>query len=213
VDEIRPFPGQPRDWFDPKTMEELAASISSAGQQVPITVTRVKQIGKDGIRFELIDGERRLRATKKLGFRTIKAMVKTVTDIEQQFENSVIVNFNRDGHSPIETARAIKRLKANGQSTEMIAKKLGRSVPWAHQHLNILKLNPTVIEMMHPALPESGGTCPKVCRADSGRRAKDIIKKKSCPKEQKPWKKIIPRLFLLQANIPQDILCDIYIIT
>src|SRR6187549_3039618 len=59
LDQIRPFPGQPRTFFDPEELQKLAESIKLSGQLQPGMVIPVKQIGKDGVRYELVDGERR----------------------------------------------------------------------------------------------------------------------------------------------------------
>lgn len=156
ISAIRRFPGQPRKWFDPKTLAELGDSLKATGQQVSIIVTRVKNPGKDGILFELIDGERRWRAAKKIGWAKIRAEIRSVKDVRQQFLNSFVANHHRDGHGPIETAQGIKEMKDGGEhSVEEIAKMLGKSTPWAYQHLNLLKLHPGVLKLMDPSVPEN----------------------------------------------------------
>ncbi|MBI2003658.1 MAG: ParB/RepB/Spo0J family partition protein [Parcubacteria group bacterium] len=157
---IRRFEGQPRTFFDPGELSELAASIEEVGQQTPILVKRVS--GDQKHDYELIDGERRWLACGMVGVETLLALVKEPRDSEDQFLGSVVANFGRVGHTPLETAKAIERLRASkqmqrysaGEQVERIAKICARSAPWVYQHLALLRLDPKVQAMMEPSVPK-----------------------------------------------------------
>jgi ParB family chromosome partitioning protein len=151
---IRPFPNQPRKYFNQKELKSLAESIREHGQLTPAPVLRVKD-GKH--EFELIDGQRRWHAISMAGHSHMKVTVKDneeIIDEFGQFKASVISNFGRADHTPIEIAEAIKRFQSWGQNLEQISKIFVKSIPWICQHLRILKLTPEVLEMMSPDLAE-----------------------------------------------------------
>lgn len=157
---IRRFEGQPRTFFDPGELAELAASIEEVGQQTPILVKRMS--GDQKHDYELIDGERRWLACGMIGVETMLALIKEPRDSEDQFLSSVVANFGRVGHTPLETAKAIERLRASkqmqrysaGEQVERIAKICARSTPWVYQHLALLRLDPKVQAMLEPSVPK-----------------------------------------------------------
>jgi ParB/RepB/Spo0J family partition protein len=157
---IRRFQDQPRRHFNNEELRELADSIKEVGQITPILVRAIT--GDRNHEYELIDGERRLRACTLGQIKSMRAVVRTVVSEDEQFLHSVIANFGRVGHTPIETAMAIKRIRATQriqgltptQQVETIAKMCARSTVWVYQHEALLKLDPKVLEMMDPALPK-----------------------------------------------------------
>ncbi len=150
---IRPFPGQPRKYFDQQKLVELAASIKAVGQKVP---GFVKEISGNHCpqKYELIDGQRRWHALAMAGIDRMKVIVTEVKDAEEQFMISVVANFGRAEHSPLEIANAIQRFRDSGMTVVQIAEVFARSTPWVYQHLKILQLDPDVQNMMSPETPE-----------------------------------------------------------
>lgn len=157
---IRRFAGQPRRYFDPVKLEELAGSIKTEGQKTPIKVKPVTDDPKHD--YELVDGERRFLACGSASIETMLAWINEVGDEEDQFVDSVVANFGREGHTPLETARAIvkimggKRLagKNRTQQIEHAAKLFAHSPAWIYLHLNLLNLHPEVQAMLEPDAPE-----------------------------------------------------------
>lgn len=157
---IRRFSDQPRTYFDARDMSDLAASIEEIGQQTPIVVKAITGDPKHD--YELVDGERRWIACGMVGVEMMLAWVKNVSDVEEQFVSSVVGNFGRSGHTALEIAQAIDRIRKSkrmerfspGEQVARIAKIFARSEPWVYQHLAILRLHPKVQAMMAPTLPD-----------------------------------------------------------
>ncbi len=157
INEIRPFPNQPRTEFDNQALTELKGSIAEIGQQQAITVRKIT----DGeFEYELIDGERRYRACVELKKTHMRAIVEIVNSNVEQFMKSVVANFCREGHTPLETAHALNEMvnsyleeNDNPEVTEQMAieyvmKICGKSVTWVRQHLGLLKLCKEVREYL-----------------------------------------------------------------
>jgi ParB family chromosome partitioning protein len=121
TDQIKPNPFQPREDFDSQSLEELTRSIKEKGVIQPILVRR------QGDKYELIAGERRLRASKMLGITEIPVIIKDVED-RDSLELSLIENIQRQGLNPIEEAHAYQYLIDKFQVTqEKISEVLGRA--------------------------------------------------------------------------------------
>ena len=120
VSEIDPNPYQTRTQFDEKAMNELAASILVNGILQPIVVR------PNNGRYELIAGERRWRASKKIGKEFIPALIKQVSN-EQAMEMTIVENLQREGLNPMEEARAFDRLSREFNLTqEEMSQRTGR---------------------------------------------------------------------------------------
>ena len=131
---------QPRKLFDDEKIKELAASIKDQGIIQPLIVT---QAGQN--RYELIAGERRLRAAKLAGLQEVPIVIKNV-DTEGLLELSLIENIQREDLNPIEEAGAMKEMTDQFKySHEEIAKKLGKSRVAVTNSLRLLSL-PKVIQ-------------------------------------------------------------------
>ena len=134
IERITPGKYQPRIDFDEERQKELIASIREKGVVQPVIVRR-----SDGL-FELIAGERRLRAARELGMRTVPAIVKDVDD-EQALELSIVENVQREDLNPIEEARAYERLASEFCLTqEQIGEKVGKSRAAVANAMRLLKL-------------------------------------------------------------------------
>lgn len=157
---INPDPEQPRKHFDHAGLKSLAASISEVGQKIPILVERTDDPKKPYI---IVDGERRWRACLMLGKRhAIRALVLPSSEgADKRFVHSIVANLGREGHTPLEVALALKKLKETGFSAQQIAAMCAKSVPWVFQHLSLIKLDPRVAAMMDPSVkkPRQGGVC------------------------------------------------------
>jgi len=142
VDLIDPGRYQPRARFDETALGELAASIREHGVIQPLIVRR------QGPRFELIAGERRLRAANRAGLREVPAIVRSYTD-EQALEAALIENLQRQDLSVVEAARSYQRLADEFHYSQgEIALRTGKSRPTVNNTLRLLQLPEAVLEML-----------------------------------------------------------------
>lgn len=136
VDLISPNPFQPRTNFDAVALEELKKSILINGLIQPITVRRVQ-----GNRYQLISGERRLRAFKDIGYKEIPAYIIKVDSDEILLALALIENIQREHLNPIEVAKAYRRLMEECHLTqEEIAEKVGKDRTTIANTIRLLKL-------------------------------------------------------------------------
>jgi len=134
VSEIDPNPYQTRTHFDEQALNELAASILANGIVQPIVVRP-----REG-RFQLIAGERRWRAAKKVGREFIPALIKQVSN-EQAMEMTIVENLQREGLNPMEEARAFDRLSREFNLTqEQMSQRTGRERTSIANLLRFLRL-------------------------------------------------------------------------
>ncbi|MGK7370246.1 MAG: ParB/RepB/Spo0J family partition protein [Candidatus Halalkalibacterium sp. M3_1C_030] len=135
VQNIRPNPHQPRKEFKEESLEELAGSIKKHGLIQPITV---RYIGEK--RFELISGERRLRAAKLAGIKEIPSYIREVDD-EEIISFALIENIQREDLNPIEVAMGYKRLVDELDYTQAeVAEKVGKNRTTVTNMLRLLNL-------------------------------------------------------------------------
>jgi len=141
VDSIDANPLQPRHAFDPEPLEELAASIRELGLLQPILVRPA------GGRFQLVAGERRLRAARQVGLDAVPAIV-VETDERGSLERALVENLHREDLNPIEEAAAYKQLLDEGGLTqEALGQRLGRTRGAISNTLRLLEL-PTGIQRL-----------------------------------------------------------------
>lgn len=136
-DDILPNAQQPRSVFDPDDLAELVHSVREFGVLQPIVVRRhPDQPGK----YELVMGERRLRATKAAGLDTIPAVVKDTAN-DAMLRDALLENLHRSQLNPLEEASAYQQLLADfGITQEELATRIGRSRPQISNTLRLLKL-------------------------------------------------------------------------
>ncbi len=140
VETISPNPYQPRISFEPEAFEELKKSILSNGLIQPITVRRI-----DHKKFELISGERRLKACKDIGYKEIPAYIIKVDAPETMLALALIENIQREKLNPIEVGLAYKRLMDECHLTqEEIADKVGKDRSTVANSIRLLKLPPQI---------------------------------------------------------------------
>lgn len=144
VDAISSNPFQPRMHFEPEALEELKKSILSNGLIQPITVRR-----SDNNRYELISGERRLKACRDIGYRDIPAYIIKVDSDEAMLAMALIENIQREKLNPIEIGLAYKRLMDECFLTqEQIADKVGKDRSTVANSIRLLKLPKEVQESL-----------------------------------------------------------------
>jgi len=138
VHKVRANPYQPRSTFDEKALDELAASILQLGVIQPITV----RTADEG--FELITGERRLRAARRAGLKRIPAFVREA-DSEAMIEMAIVENIQREELNPIEVALGYQRLIEECDLTqEQVAQKVGKNRATVANLLRLLRLPPRI---------------------------------------------------------------------
>lgn len=137
LDEIRSNPYQPRKIFDEEALNELAESIKEHGIVQPIIV-------KKSIKgYELVAGERRTKASRIAGLKTIPAIIKNFND-QEMMEIALIENIQRENLNPIEEAMAYDNiLKSSNMTHDELAKKFGKSRSYITNILGLLKLPET----------------------------------------------------------------------
>lgn len=143
--DIRPNPYQPRQKFDQKGLNDLAASIEKTGVFQPIIV---RQPDKTLERCEILAGERRFRASKLAGKTTIPGIVRDITE-EQMMEIAVLENLQREDLTPLEEAEAYDTLMTKLTLTQaQVSERLGKSRPYIANYLRLLGLPKAVKDML-----------------------------------------------------------------
>ncbi len=154
VDEIMPNPYQPRRHFDVTALEELADSIRQVGIITPVSVRRA------ACGYELICGERRLRAAKIVGLKKIPAIIMDISDRESAVV-AITENLQRKDLSFFEAAESMKNLiEFHGVTQEQVAEKLGKSQAAVANKLRLLKLPESVKRAVN-----EGNLCERHARA------------------------------------------------
>jgi ParB/RepB/Spo0J family partition protein len=157
---IKPFKGQPRRHFDGAKLARLKQSIKERGQNTAGEVRIL--IGGTDRQFELVDGERRLRACQLLD-RPFRALVIDIDNAEEQFEKSILANFNRADHTPLEIAHAVSRIRRSarittfpkGEQIDAVARTFGHSTAWVHSYLSLERLEPQLRKLLEPEVKKS----------------------------------------------------------
>lgn len=135
IDSIDVNPRQPRNHFDEQALEDLARSIAESGVLQPVLVRKLK-----GGRFELVAGERRLRASRKAGLKEIPAVVRESSDSESLML-AIVENVQRADLGPLEEARAYQALIDEFDLTqEEVARRVGKTRPSISNSLRLLQL-------------------------------------------------------------------------
>ena len=142
VDKIVRNPKQPRTHFDESELSDLAASIEQVGVLQPIIV---RPVGKG---YEIIAGERRYQAARRVGLKTVPAIVKEIDD-DASLELALIENIQRSDLNSIEEARAYKELLARtGMTQEQLSKKISKSRSAISNALRLLDLPEEVQQLV-----------------------------------------------------------------
>ncbi|MDB4497372.1 ParB/RepB/Spo0J family partition protein [Flavobacteriaceae bacterium] len=132
--EVNPY--QPRTYFDEESLRELASSIKELGVIQPITVRKIDD------KFQLVSGERRFRASKLIGNKSIPAYIRTAND-QEMLEMALVENIQRKNLDPIEVALSYQRLIDEIQLTqEELSIRVGKKRSTVTNYLRLLKLDP-----------------------------------------------------------------------
>ena len=133
--EVNPF--QPRTYFDEEALKELANSIEELGVIQPITVRKLAEN-----KFQLVSGERRFRASKLIGSKTIPAYIRLAND-QEMLEMALVENIQRKNLDPIEVALSYQRLIDEIELTqEELSTRVGKKRSTVTNYLRLLKLDP-----------------------------------------------------------------------
>jgi ParB family chromosome partitioning protein len=155
LDEIRPNSRQPRTVFDEDDMAELVHSIREIGILQPIVVRPVAATD-DGVRFELIMGERRWRASREACKETVPAIIRSTED-DDLLRDALLENLHRSELNALEEAAAYQQLLDDfGCTQEVLAQRIGRSRPQISNTLRLLKLPPVVARRVAAGVLSAG---------------------------------------------------------
>lgn len=191
TDKIKPNPYQPRRDFDETRLSDLADSIKQYGVLQPLTVSRM-EIEKDGgglvTEYELIAGERRLRAAKLAGVSQVPAIIRVGDTSMMKLELAIIENLQREDLNVVDKARAFLRLTSEFKFTHNeVAKKMGRSREYVSNSLRILSLPEEIIQGLSEGKITEGHTRPLLMLADHPEEQlvlfKEIVYKKITVRE------------------------------
>lgn len=135
--EVNPF--QPRTKFNQESIEDLAKSIQSLGVIQPITVRKI-----ESEIYQLVSGERRLRAAKSIGLSTIPTFIRTADD-QESFEMALVENIQREDLDPIEVALSYQRLIDETELTqEELSERVGKKRSTITNYIRLLRLDPII---------------------------------------------------------------------
>lgn len=186
TDKIRPNPHQPRREFDMKSLNELAGSIRQYGVLQPLVVSRVEILKDEGgmsTEYELIAGERRLRASKLAGVNTVPCVIRVGDDNIAKLELAIIENLQREDLNPVDRARAFLKLQDEFKFTHaQIGDKVGKSRVYVSNTLRLLTLPQEMLDALVEGKISEGHTRPLMMLSDRTEEQlvlfKEIIYKK-----------------------------------
>ena len=171
VDKIKPNPFQPRREFDEGKLNDLARSIRQYGVIQPLTVTRREYEKPDGgiaTDYELIAGERRLRASKIAGVAQVPVIIRADYDDDKtKLEVAIIENLQREDLNPMDRANAFHRLVAEfGFKHAQVAEKMGKSREYVSNTIRLLSLTPEMQQALSDGKIAEGHTRPLLMLID-----------------------------------------------
>lgn len=170
TDKIQPNPFQPRKEFEPRALQDLADSIRQYGVLQPLVVTRREIENDEGlsVQYELIAGERRLRASKLAGLPQVPVIIRATQDSDKEkLELAIIENLQREDLNPIDRAHAFLRLHEEFKLTHGdIGKKMGKSREYVSNTLRLLSLPQEIMQALGEKRISEGHTRPLMMLAD-----------------------------------------------
>jgi ParB family chromosome partitioning protein len=177
VEKIKPNPFQPRREFDEARLQDLADSIRTYGVLQPLVVSRTEVNKEDGgiaVEYELIAGERRLRASKLAGIEQVPVIIRVGDDSITKLELAIIENLQREDLNAVERARAFFRLVEEFKFTHtQIGQKVGKSREYVSNTLRLLALPQEVLDALSAGKISEGHTRPILMLSD--RPAEQIV--------------------------------------
>ena len=171
TEKIKPNPFQPRKEFDEARLKDLADSIKQYGVLQPLVVTRCEIQTEDGglaVQYELISGERRLRASKLAGISQVPVVIRSSDESDlMKLELAIIENLQREDLNAVDRSRAFKKLVDEfGFKHAQIAHKVGKSREYVSNSLRILDLPEHMLEALSAGKISEGHTRPLLMLTD-----------------------------------------------
>lgn len=181
VDKIQPNPYQPRKEFDQGALQALADSIRQYGVLQALVVTRKEEITADGgltTTYELIAGERRLRASKLAGVREVPCLIKTGEENNLlKLELAIIENVQREDLNPVDRARSFQRLVDEfGFKHGQIGEKVGKSREYVSNSLRLLSLPSDILDALSQGKISEGHARPLMMLNDRPEEQSTLFK-------------------------------------
>lgn len=232
VDKIRPNPFQPRREFNEEELQSLANSIRQYGVLQALVVTRQEVPKSDGglsVEYELISGERRLRASKLAGVNEVPVLIRSGDESDlMKLELAIIENLQREDLNVVERARAFEKLaKEFSFNKAQIARKVGKSREYVSNTMRVLSLPEDILEALSFGKISEGHARPLLMLVDrpderqtlfkeiiykkiSVREAERIAKKIAKERVRKP-SKISPELEELEKKFTESLGTRVYI--
>ncbi len=177
---IAPNPYQPRKEFDSRSLEDLADSIRQYGVLQPLVVTRKEEIKADGgivVTYELIAGERRLRASKLAGIYQVPVIIRQGDNAKEKLELAIIENLQREDLNPIDRALAFERLASEfGLTHAQVGKKVGKSRVYVSNTMRLLSLPENIKQALVERRISEGHTRPLLMLVDRPEQQQTLLK-------------------------------------
>ena len=185
IEKIKPNPFQPRKEFDEHKLRDLADSIKQYGILQPLVVTRreiEKEEGGLAVEYELIAGERRLRASKIAGLMQVPVLIRIGEEGKEEedrvkLELAIIENLQREDLNPVDRAKAFQRLANDfGFKHVQIAMKVGKSREYVSNTLRLLLLPPEMLTALAEKKINEGHTRPLLMLCDRKEEQQTLFK-------------------------------------
>lgn len=196
VEKIKPNPYQPRRDFDEARLKDLSESIRMYGVLQPLVVTRREFTKDDGglaVEYELIAGERRLRASKLAGLQQVPALIRSGEQSDKlKLELAIIENLQREDINSVDRARAFARLASEFNMKHIqIAEKVGKSREYVSNTMRILDLPEEILTALSEGKLSEGHTRPLLMLSDKKEEQlvlfKEIVLKKITVREAEAY--------------------------
>jgi len=221
IEQLRPNPHQPRTRFDPASIEELSRSIQKAGILQPIVVVPEED------HYRIIIGERRWRASQKIGLKRVPVLIRTMGE-EKQMEASLIENLQREDLNPVEIARAYhKMIEELSLTQEDVAEKVGKDRTSVANYVRLLKLPQKILDYLEEGTLTMGHARTLITQENSDvqieladqivrknlsvRETEKLIQRIKTAQEPKPISAPDPDLIALQEDLIQSLGTKVFI--
>lgn len=227
VEKIHPNPYQPRHEFEESKLKDLADSIKMYGVLQPLVVTRQEKMKEDGglmVQYELISGERRLRASKLAGLEQVPVIIRSNEQSDREkLELAIIENLQREDLNPVDRARAFQRLVDEFKFKHgEIGAKMGKSRVYVSNTLRILSLPSEMLDALSEGKISEGHTRPLlmlegrpeeqltlfkeiIFKKVTVREAEQIARKIAVEKVRKHDDAVDPELLALEAKLKESL--------
>lgn len=212
TEKIAPNPYQPRREFEEGALEDLADSVRQYGVLQPLVVTRNEIIKPDGgirVEYELIAGERRLRASRLAGLKQVPVIIRQQEDPKVKLELAIIENLQREDLNPIDRASAFLRLVEEFNLTHaQVGKKMGKSREYVSNSLRLLQLPQDIMDALRDRKISEGHTRPLMMLSDRPDEQttlfKEIVYKKMSVRESERIARSIATEKIRKQELRQD---------